>query len=139
MSLLTKYEPQALSNWIDDFFGSEGWFEPRAITGTYPAVEVREEKDHFELTAEVPGLTREDISVTVENGVLTLSGEKKHEKEEEKKGYRYSERNYGRFERSFSLGDNVSPENVEAEYKNGVLRVRLKKNPKAEPKQIQVK
>lgn len=102
-------------------------------------MEVREEKDHFELTAEVPGLAREDISVTVENGVLALNGEKKHEKKEEKKGTMYSERSYGRFERSFSLGESVSPESVEAEYRNGVLRVRLKKSPKAEPKQIQVK
>ena len=139
MSLLTRYEPRPLSTWLDDVFADDFWFSPRALNGNYPAVEVREEDDHFRLTAEMPGLTKNDVRVAVKNGVLTLSGEKKHEKKEEKKGYYYSERSYGGFERSFNLGDNVSEENVEASFKDGVLEIRLKKIEEKKPKEIEVK
>lgn len=139
MSLLTRWEPKTLSNWFEDFFNEDWRFEPRALTTTYPAVEVKEEKEHYLMSAELPGLSKEEINVEVKNGVLTISGEKKHEKKEEKKGYFYSERGYGRFERSFNLGENVSEGNVEAAYRNGVLEIRLKKIKEKEPKQITVK
>ena len=139
MSLLTRYEPRTLSTWLDDVFTDDFWFAPRALNGNYPAVEVREEDDHFRLTAEMPGLTKNDVHVSVKNGVLTLSGEKKHEKKEEKKGYYYSERSYGAFERSFNLGENVSEENVDASFKDGVLEIRLKKIEEKRPKEIEVK
>lgn len=137
MSLLTRYEPRALSTWLDDFFTTGE--ATRELSGLYPVIEVREEKDHFALTAELPGMSKEDIAIEVKNGVLTISGEKKHERKEEKEGYFYSERAYGRFERSFNLGDNVSEEEVNAEYKDGVLRVTLKKNKAREPRRISVK
>ena len=81
MSLLTRYEPRSLSTWLDDVL-TGGECAPRSISGLYPVVEVHEEKDHFVMTAEIPGLTKEDITIEVKNGVLTLSGEKKHEKQE---------------------------------------------------------
>ncbi|OGS33813.1 MAG: hypothetical protein A2293_12140 [Elusimicrobia bacterium RIFOXYB2_FULL_49_7] len=136
MSLLTRYEPQVLSGWLDDFLAKEGWIEPRTLAGTYPVVEVHEEKDHFKLIAEVPGVAKEDLKVSVKNGVLTLSGEKKLEKKEERKGYFYSERSYGRFERTFNLGENISEENVEASFKNGLLEVQLRKNEEKQSREV---
>jgi HSP20 family protein len=137
MSILTKYEPKTLSSWIDDFYGD--FYSPRALSGGYPAVEVKEEKDHYVLTAEMPGLNREDINVVVKNGTLTLSGEKKHEKKEENEGYFYSERSYGRFERSFNLGEKIDENDVEASYKDGVLHITLKKSQEAKPKTVTIK
>lgn len=137
MSLLTRYEAKPLS-WLDNVFADDFWSAPRALSGNYPAVEVREENDHFRLTAELPGMDKGDIHVAVKNGVLTLSGEKKHETKEEKKGYYYSERSYGSFERSFNLGEGVSEENVEASFKDGVLEVKLRKVEEKKPREIQV-
>jgi len=137
MSLLTHYEPKVFSTLLDEFFATER--SPRQLSGSYPVVEVKEEKEHFVLTAEVPGLSKEDLSVEVKNGVLTLSGEKKYEKREKQEGYFYSERSYGRFERSFNLGENVSEEDVVAEYNNGLLKVALKKKQVKESRRIEVK
>ncbi len=137
MSLLTHYEPKTLTNWFDDLFQSD--FSPRALSGVYPPIEVREEKERFVLTAEMPGLNKEDIAVEVKNGVLTISGEKRHEQNEKKEGYYYSERSYGKFSRSFNLGENVSEEGVEAEYKEGILTVRLAKNKEKESKKISIR
>lgn len=116
MSLLTQYEPKS---WFDDFFTT-----PKA----YPPIEIKEEKDYFELTAEIPKMKKEDISVEVKNGVLSISGEKKQA--EHKEGYFYSEQSYGKFERSFNLGDNINSENIEAEVKDGTLYIKLFKSVK---------
>ncbi|MBL8026479.1 MAG: Hsp20/alpha crystallin family protein [Fibrobacteres bacterium] len=137
MSLLTTYEPKTLSNWLDDMFTSN--LETRSLSSVYPQVEVKEEKDRFVLTAEMPGLNKDDIAVDVKNGVLTLSGEKKHEHADKREGYFYSERSYGKFSRSFNLSDSVSEDGVEAEYKDGVLTVVLKKNKEREAKRIAIR
>jgi HSP20 family protein len=91
----------------------------------YPVVDVRESEDELTLQAELPGLTAEDVSVGVENGVLSISGEKKQELEEGKDGsdYHLVERSYGRFERSFTLPRSVDAGKVKAEFANGVLTV----------------
>lgn len=138
MSLLTKCEPQTLSNLLDDVF-ADLRFRPRALSNQYPPVEVREEKESFLLTAEVSGLAKEDLAIEVKNGVLTLSGEKKLTNSEDKEGYFYSERSYGKFARSFNIGENVSSEEVEASYKDGLLFVRLKKNKPTEAKRVEIK
>ena len=137
MSLLTTYEPKTISNWFDELFTSN--LEPRSLAGVYPPVEVKEEGERFVLTAEMPGLLKDDITIEVKNGVLTLSGEKKHEHSEKKEGYFYSERSYGKFSRSFNLGDNVSEDGVDAEYKEGVLKVSLKKNKEKDARRITIK
>jgi HSP20 family protein len=137
MSLLTTYEPKTISNWFDDLFATS--VEPRSLAGVYPPVEVREDGDKFVLTAEMPGLTKDNISIEVKNGVLTISGEKKHEHSDKKEGYFYSERSYGKFSRAFNLGENVSEDGVEAEYKEGVLLVTLKKNKEKEAKRISIR
>ena len=82
---------------------------------------------------------REDVKVTVEDGVLTIQGDRKQEKEEKGKKYHRIERSYGRFVRSFTLPDTVDESKVKAEYTDGVLHLHLPKSEKAKPKQIDVK
>jgi len=103
-------------------------------------VDIVEEKDAYKITADVPGMDKKDIKVEVENEVLTISGEKKEEKtEKDKNRYYHLERSYGAFSRSFKLPENVSSENIEAKYNNGVVELKLNKKEIAKPKAIEVK
>src|SRR5712672_3488689 len=104
-----------------------------------PLADITEDEKEYLIKTELPDLKREDVKVTVENGVLTISGERKFEKEEKKKKYHRVERGYGSFARSFTLPDDADGNMVKAEFKNGVLMVHLPKNEKAKPKQIEVK
>jgi len=106
-----------------------------------PVVDVSESEEALVLNAELPGITPEQVDVSVESGVLTISGEKKHEREEGKEGSEYHllERRYGRFERSFSLPRTVDPEKVDATFSNGMLTVTLPKVEAAKPRKIAVK
>lgn len=106
-----------------------------------PEVDVVEKDDAFEISAELPGLAEDDIEVSVSDGVLTLKGEKKEEKEETKKGYRLSERRYGSFERSFRLPEGVDEDKIEANFDKGVLRLLLPKTADAakQPKRISIR
>jgi HSP20 family protein len=88
--------------------------------------------------AEVPGVEQKDIDVRLENNTLTIRGERKFEKEEKEENFHRIERRYGSFVRSFTLPNSVNPEEVSAEYDNGVLKVRLGKRAEAKPKQIKV-
>jgi HSP20 family protein len=103
-------------------------------------VDVRETDNEFLVSAEIPGLTRDDVEVTVENGVLSLTGEKQEEREEggAESGYRIVERRYGRFQRSFSLPRGVDAEKVEAKFSDGVLKITLPKIAAAKPRQIKI-
>ena len=102
-------------------------------------VDVREDDDHFYFVAELPGLSKDDIEVTLEDGVLTISGEKKDDREENKEGYHLRERRYGKFSRSFRLPTEVDPNKVGAHLKDGVLSVTLDKAEAIKPKTIEVK
>src|SRR5438445_7792369 len=103
-----------------------------------PVADVTKDEKEYLIKAELPELKKEDVKVTVENGVLTISGERKFEKEEKKKKYHRVERGYGSFVRSFSLPDDADANKVKAEFKNGMLTIHLPKNEKAKPKQIEV-
>lgn len=143
MGSLIRYErPASLANWMDELFnGSVFSLADRDISGArWPRVDIVEEKDGYRIKADLPGLEKDNISVTMENGTLTLSGEKKEEKKEhDKDSYYHYERSYGSFSRSFTLPEDVDQEHVEANYKNGVLEVKLRKSEKAKPKAIEVK
>lgn len=104
-----------------------------------PLVDISEDDKEYLIKAELPEVLKDDVKVTVESGTLTISGERKAEKEEKGRHFHRVERHYGRFERSFAVPDNADAENVKAEFKDGVLRVHLPKNEKARPKQIEVK
>ncbi len=104
-----------------------------------PAADVMEEKDAYFVNVEVPGLEKDDIKISFENHVLTLSGERKLEHEEDNDNYRRIERSYGKFERSFRLPQEVKAEEIKANYKNGVLSVEIPKSERVLPKQIEIK
>jgi HSP20 family protein len=104
-----------------------------------PPVDIYQTSEHeLVLKAELPDLTREDIDITVENFVLTLKGEKKLATEVKEEQFHHIERSYGSFSRSFSLPRTVDASKVSAEYKNGVLTVRLPLREEAKPRQIKV-
>ncbi|HKD80439.1 MAG TPA: Hsp20/alpha crystallin family protein [Candidatus Angelobacter sp.] len=103
-----------------------------------PAVDIYEDEHNIVLTAETPGIEEKDLDISLENGVLTLSGERKMENEEQQDNFHRIERSYGRFTRSFTLPPSVDPEDVRAEFNNGVLKVTLAKREEAKPKQIKI-
>ena len=107
--------------------------------GWSPAVDIYEDKDKYTLKAELPGLNKDDIEVSLDGNTLTLSGERK-EQEEKREGETYrSERYFGRFQRSVTLPAAVQADKVQATYKDGILSVTVPKSEEAKPKQIQVK
>jgi HSP20 family protein len=103
-----------------------------------PAFDVSETKKELIVEAEVPGMDKKDIRINLSNGVLTIQGEKKHEKKEEKENYHRLERRYGAFSRTMRLPVEVDPDKVDATYKNGLLTVTLPKSEAVEPKKIEV-
>lgn len=104
-----------------------------------PTVDISETDGEYQIKAEIPDVKKEDVKVTLEDGVLTIQGERKQEKEEKGKKYHRVERSYGSFVRSFSLPDLIDEEKVKAEFKDGVLNLHLPKSEKAKPKAIEVK
>ena len=103
---------------------------PRLDLGKFdfaPRVDTAETDAAYEVTAELPGVEEKDVKISIENDVLSISGEKKSEREEKKKDYVLSERSYGSFKRAFTLPDNVDVEKIAAKYEKGVLKVTLPK------------
>lgn len=103
-----------------------------------PTVDITEDGNEYLIKAELPEVNKEDVKLTVENGVLTLKGERRFEREEKDKKYHRIERSYGSFMRSFSMPDDADPDKVAAEFKDGILQVRLPKSEAKKPKQIEV-
>jgi HSP20 family protein len=94
-----------------------------------PSVEVKELADRYEITAELPGIDEKDVELSLQDGVLTVKGEKKSERKEEKENLFVSERSYGTFMRSFRVPENVDADRVAAEFEKGVLKITLPKAP----------
>jgi HSP20 family protein len=112
--------------------------EPRGSRPWSPAVDIVETENELVVKADLPDVKLEDITVHVENQTLTIRGERKFEKDENARGYHRIERSYGTFVRSFAVPSTVDTENVQADYKNGVLTVKLSKKAAAKPRQIKV-
>jgi HSP20 family protein len=123
------------SNLATTASGKEGFF---SFDWT-PSVDIAETAEAFEIKAELPDVKKEDVKVCVEDGELRISGERKQEKDEKSKKFHRIERSYGSFMRNFTLPENVDDSKLTAEYKDGVLNVRLPKTEKAKPKAIPVK
>jgi HSP20 family protein len=124
-------------NEFDSLF-DEFWARPmgidftrrlQAITG--PAIELTEKEDAFELVAEIPGMKAEDVEVNLSEGMLRLSGERQESHEDKSKGFVFSERSYGRFERTIQLPQGVDYDKISAKAENGILTIQLPKNPAA--------
>lgn len=109
-----------------------------AVSDWVPSVDIKEDKDAYEVSADVPGVDPKDIDVSLEEGVLTVKGERKAENKDEGKGYTRTERVYGNFSRRFTLPDTVDADNISAKTEHGVLTLRIPKKEKALPKKIAV-
>ena len=109
-----------------------------ATSNWTPAVDIKEEDGRFVLKADIPGVEAKDIDVTMDDGVLTIKGERRHESEEDANGYKRVERSYGSFYRRFSLPDTANAEGISAQGKDGVLEVSIPKQEKAQPRKITV-
>jgi HSP20 family protein len=143
---LTRWTPfqdmtavqERVNRLFNDVYGGQG--DDVMTRGAWiPPVDIYENgKKELVLKVELPAMTREDIDVTVENRTLTLRGEKKLDREVKEEQYHRVERSYGTFTRSFSLPETVDVTKVNAEYKDGVLTVRLPLREEARPKQIKV-
>ena len=103
-----------------------------------PRVDITETDDEFTIKAEIPDVSKDDVKVKVENGILMIHGERKQEEEEKGKTFHRIERHYGAFNRSFTLPETVDQENVKARFKDGVLNIKLQKVKDAKPKAIDV-
>ena len=132
--------------WDDDFnrvfqgfLSPMRWVEEATGEDLTPAMDVKERDDAYVIKTEMPGVNKDDVSITLENGVLTITGESKSEKEE-KEGERVlrQERRYGKFVRSLRLGTQIDEKGVKASYKDGVLELILPKAEEVKPKKITV-
>lgn len=121
---------------FDSFFGR--WPFERAELGWSPCVDVEEEADHFVVQAELPGLRKEEIKVSITGDTITISGERKREAEEKGKIFHRLERAYGRFSRSITLPGEVEVDKVKAKYENGILTLTLPKSERAISKEIPI-
>jgi HSP20 family protein len=104
-----------------------------------PAMDLVETEDHFVLRADLPGLTEEDVNIEVEDNVLTVSGERKAEHEEQREGYFRVERAFGSFRRSLTLPEGVDPEAVAAHFDKGVLEIRIPKPEERKPRRVAIR
>ncbi len=114
-------------------FSQEGR-EGLETTGWIPAVDISETDTEYQIKAEIPEVKKNDVKISLEEGILTIQGERKHEKEEKKNKYHKVERCFGSFTRSFSLPNNVDEEKISAEFKNGILLLHLAKSEKSKSK-----
>ncbi|MBV9339473.1 MAG: Hsp20/alpha crystallin family protein [Acidobacteria bacterium] len=145
MTVITRWDPFREFTTLQDrmnrlFRESQGDGREEALTTTTfaPPVDVYEDEHSVTLKIEVPGIEEKDIDVRVENNTLTVHGERKFEKEEKEENFRRVERQYGSFVRTFTLPNTVDPENIDAQYDKGVLKIRLAKKAEAKPKQIKI-
>jgi len=125
---------------MDRLFGlTQGGSEmSESVSDWIPALDVRESENEIILELEAPGLKEEDLNISISDGTLSIKGEKKREEEKEEGSYHVVERSYGSFQRAIPLPSNVDEDKAKADFKNGVLKVKLPKNEEAKPKQIKV-
>jgi HSP20 family protein len=121
---------------LDEVLGSNA--APARSRGFAPPVDVSESTDEYLVTAELPGTKPEDVTVELNDGVLTIRGEKRIERDQQKEHARYVERVFGSFVRSFTLPQNADSEKVQASFKDGVLTLRVPKREEAKPRTIAI-
>jgi HSP20 family protein len=124
-----------ISRLFDDAWQRSGVTEPGSW---YPGVDIAETEDEFKLMAELPGLTRDDVKITLNDNVITLRGTKQSETKSKEDNWSHVERTYGAFERSFRLGGPVDKSKVRARFENGVLTVVLPKSEESRSREINI-
>jgi HSP20 family protein len=143
---ITRYDPwRTMEDWrqeVDRMFHpllQRGDDTSRVVGGEWaPAVDIKEEDNRYVIRADIPGVKPDDVEVTMENGVLTIRGERKFEESEERENFKRIERSHGIFYRRFSLPDNTDAEAVEAKGQDGVIEVIIPKTAEKQPKRIEV-
>ena len=145
MTLLTRFERwdpfeelTTLRDRMDRLWTRLNTDDTSPVADWSPVSDVVESKDEIVIKAELPGLDEKNVDVVIEDGVLTIKGERNAEKETEEKGFRRVERSYGSFLRAFTLPQTVEPEKVSATFTNGLLEVHLPKKEGAKPRSIKV-
>jgi HSP20 family protein len=135
MALLMKPEPftREIDRVFDAFFG-----QTDQARRWVPPMDLVEAEDHFVLKADLPGLTEEDVNIEIQDGTLTISGQRKAEHEEREKGWYRIERSFGSFNRSLTLPDGVDADRIEAAFSHGVLEVRIPKPEERKPRRIAI-
>jgi HSP20 family protein len=142
---LIKWEPmREIEEMFDRYTRGPGWHgrwgQDLIATGDWtPRVDISETDNEFVIKAEIPDVKKEEVKVSVDNGVVTIQGERKHEKEEKGKKIHRVERYYGKFVRSFTLPDNVDETKIKANFKDGMLNLQIPKTAAAKSKAVEVK
>jgi HSP20 family protein len=136
MALLMKPEPfsREVDRLFDSFFGADREQGRRWV----PPVDLVEADDHFVLKADLPGLSEEDVAIEVQDGTLTISGERSAEHEQRERGWYRIERSFGSFRRSLTMPDGVDPEAISASFERGVLEVRIPKPAERKPRRVEI-
>jgi len=139
-SLLDRFQRELNRLTAGDFSGDEVSGDSSSIVTSnwHPAVDIKEEDNRFVILADLPGVDPKEIEVTMENGVLSIRGERKYEKDEEREGFRRVERVRGTFYRRFSLPDTADSERIQAKGRDGVLEIVIPKHEKVQPRRITV-
>jgi len=143
-SFITRFDPfrdlAQLQDRVNRLFQETGAGreEGFATSSFVPPVDIYETEQNIVLKLEVPGIDQKDLDIRIENNTITVRGERKFENEVKEENFHRVERRYGNFQRSFSLPNTVSTENVTADYENGILKITLAKRAEAKPKQIKV-
>jgi HSP20 family protein len=149
MNTLTQLDPlrgvEDLQNRLATLFGrapvrrQDGQEESMTVAEWAPLVDISEDDKEYLIKAELPGLKKDDVHISVEKGVLTITGERKFEKEEKDRKHHRVERAYGSFVRTFIVPDDAEADRVAAQFKDGVLTIHIPKSEQAKPKQIEVR
>lgn len=128
---LIKFEPfkelESLHGRMQRYFDDFPNFEFNIDENFYPRIEISEDKDNINVVAEIPGVKKDEIKITLQDNILIIEGEKKNETKKEEKNYFRSERMYGSFKRCFTLPDLIDSDKVDAKFENGMLIIQLKK------------
>jgi HSP20 family protein len=138
---LVRFEPfreiesihNAMQRYFDDF---PALFRSSNVDSFSPRIDITDKEGNIHVEAEIPGVNKKDLKITLQDNILTIEGEKKKEEEKEEKNYYRTERVYGSFKRSFTLPVEVNPDNVKAKFDNGILAIELER---IEPKQPEKK
>lgn len=146
MTYLTRYRPfdsvfalpRQLDRWMNEALGDLQLGSAENLRTWFPVTDVSETPDQLILRLEVPGLSRDDIKLSVERNTLTVRGEKRQETVSENESFYRSERSYGSFERSFALPSHVDADQVKASIENGVLTIRFPRREEAKAREIEI-
>jgi len=149
MAMLARRNRNDVAPWspFEDLERELGrWFGENALPRMYeggrewiPPVDIEETPDAYHVTADLPGLKKEDIHISVQDNVVTIRGERKREEKREDDNFRRYERSYGAFERSFTVHEGFDPDKIDAKYESGVLHLTLPKREESKPRQVEVK